>query len=205
MTDPTPPRGRAKDGSAANRIGPDRARPGEAQSRSIAKGDVPPSLMDRYLIERDLRGRPERFYRDHRTSDPAFRDAGRRLSADRAYPDTVADMLKVAQHRGWSRVKVEGEEAFRREVWVQARSFGMEVRGYRARGRDREAAGLPDRRAQLEVRLRMASAVVRALIADPEAQQRLIAYAAARAGLDRMRGDADRSRDGSHDRDRGRR
>lgn len=183
MTDPTLPRGRAKDGSAANRIGPDRARPGEAQSRSIAKGDVPPSLMDRYLIERDLRGRPEKFYRDHRTPDPAFHDAGRRLSADRAYPDTVADMLKVARHRGWSRLKVEGEEAFRREVWVQARAMGIQVQGYRPRDRDREAAGLPHGRAQLEHRLRMAATVVRTLIADPEAQQRLIAHAAARAGL----------------------
>lgn len=185
MTDSTPPRGRAKDGPAANQIGPDRARPGEAQSRSVAKGDVPPSLMDRYLIERDLRGRPERFYRDHRTPDPAFRDAGRRLSADRAYPDTVADMLKVAQHRGWSRLKVEGEEAFRREVWVQARAMGIQVQGYRPRDRDREAAGLSHGRAQLEHRLRMAATVVRTLIADPEAQQRLIAHAAARAGLAR--------------------
>lgn len=183
MTDPTPPRGRAKDGLAANRIGPDRAHPGEARSRSVAKGDVPRSLMDRYLIERDLRGRPERFYRDHRAPDPAFRDAGRRLSADRAYPDTVADMLKVARHRGWSRLKVEGEEAFRREVWVQARAMGLEVQGYRPRDRDREAAGLPHGRAQLEQRLRMAATVVRTLIADPEAQQRLIAHAAARAGL----------------------
>lgn len=183
MTDPTPPRGRSKDGLAANQIGPDRARPGEAQSRSVTKGDVPQSLMDRYLIERDLRGRPERFYRDHRTPDPAFRDAGRRLSANRAYPDTVADMLKVAQHRGWFRVKVTGEEAFRREVWVQARAMGLEVQGYRPRGRDREAAGLPQGRAQLEQRLSMAATVVRTLIADPEAQRRLIAHAAARAGL----------------------
>lgn len=183
MTDPTPPRGRANEGPTVNRIGPDRARPGEAQSRSVVKGDVPPSLMDRYLIERDLRGRPERFYRDHRTPDPAFRDAGRKLSADRAYPDTVADMLKVAQHRGWSRLKVEGEEAFRREVWVQARAMGIQVQGYRPRDRDREAAGLPHGRAQLEDRLRMAATVVRTLIADPEAQQRLIAHAAARAGL----------------------
>lgn len=183
MTDPIPPRDRAKDGPAANQIGPDRARPGEAQSRSVIKGDVPQSLMDRYLIERDLRGRPARFYRDHRTPDPAFRDAGRRLSANRAYPDTVADMLKVAQHRGWSRLKVTGEEAFRREVWVQARAMGLEVQGYRPRRRDREAAGLPHGWAQLEHRLRMASTVVRTLIADPEAQQRLIAHAAARAGF----------------------
>ncbi|MBG7614664.1 hypothetical protein IWC96_05130 [Brevundimonas sp. BAL450] len=185
MTDATPSRDRAKAGTAANQIGPDRARPGEPRARSVAKGDVPQTLLDRYLIERDLRGRPERFYRDHRTADPAFRDTGRRLSADRAYPDTVADMLKVARHRGWSRLKVEGEAAFRREVWVQARAMGLEVQGYRPRDRDRGAAGLPHGRAQLEQRLRMASTVVRTLIAAPEAQQRLIAHAAARLGLDR--------------------
>ena len=92
-------------------------------------------------------------------------------------------MLKVARYRGWSRLKVEGEEAFRREVWVQARAMGIQVQGYRPRDRDREAAGLPHGRAQLEHRLRMAATVVRTLIADPEAQQRLIAHAAARAGL----------------------
>lgn len=202
MTDPTPPRGRAKDAPAPNQIGPDRARPGQAQTRSVAKGDVPQTLLDRYLIERDLRGQPERFYRDHRTTDPAFRDAGRRLSADRTYPDTVADMLKVAQHRGWSRLKVEGEEGFRREVWVQARAMGLEVQGYRPRDRDREAAGMPHGRAQLEQRLRMASTVVRTLIADPEAQQRLIAHAAARMGLATSRHQEDRTRPSDRGRDR---
>lgn len=111
------------------------------------------------------------------------------------YPDTIADMLKVAQHRGWLRLKVEGDEAFRREVWVQARAVGMEVSGYRARGRDREAAGLPDRRARMEDGLRMASTVVRTLVADPEAQQRLIAYAVARAGLSRDRSERPRERE----------
>ena len=101
------------------------------------------------------------------------------------YPDTVADMLKVAQHRGWSRLKVEGEEAFRREVWVQARAMGLQVKGYRPRDRDRSAAGQPHSRAQLENRLSRVSTVVRTLIADPEAQRRLIAHAAARVGLDR--------------------
>ena len=202
MTDPTPPRGRAQDGAAPNRIGPDRARPGEARTRSVAQGDVPQTLLDRYLIERDLRGRPERFYRDHRTAHPAFRDAGRRLSADRAYPDTVADMLKVARHRGWSRLKVEGEETFRREVWVQARAMGLDVQGYRPRDRDRGAAGLPHGRAQLEHRLHMASTVVRTLISDPEAQQRLIAYAVSRAGLGKshLREDRAQAADRGHGR-----
>jgi hypothetical protein len=199
MTHPPPPRVSSRSGPDANQIGPDRARPGEAQSRSVAKGDLPQSVLDRYLIERDLRGRPERFHRDHRTPDPAFRDQGRRLSSNQAYPDTVADMLKVARHRRWTRLKVEGEEAFRREVWVQARSMGLEVRGYRPRDLDRAAAGLPHGRAEMEQRLRRASVVVRALIMDPQAQQRLIAHAAAKAGLARS---PDRDRPQARQRDR---
>lgn len=162
-----------------NQIGPDRARRGEANIRSTAKGDLPQAILDRYLIERDLRGRAERFYRDHRTPDPAFRDQGRRLSTDRAYPDTVGDMLKVAQHRGWTRLKVEGDEAFRREVWIQGRAMGLDIKGYQPRDRDRQAAGQTPSRRPLEDRLRMASAVIRDLIPDPEAQRRLLQHAAA--------------------------
>lgn len=94
-------------------------------------------------------------------------------------------MLKVAQYRGWTRLKVVGDEAFRREVWVQARAMGLEVQGYRPRDRDRAAAGLPHGRAEMEARLRRASLVVRTLVMDPQAQQRLIAYAAEKAGLAR--------------------
>lgn len=199
MTVQASPRNASPNRPDANQIGPDRARPGEAASRSVAKGDLPQSVLDRYLIERDLRGRPERFHRDHRSPDPAFRDQGRRLSSNQAYPDTVADMLKVARHRRWSRLKVEGDEAFRREVWVQARAMGLEVRGYRPRDRDRAAAGLPHGRAEIEQRLRRASVVVRALIMDPQAQQRLIAHAAAKAGLARS---PDREPRPGHQRDR---
>lgn len=185
MTPQTAPRTASQKKPDANQIGPDRARRGEAASRSVAKGDLPQSVLDRYLIERDLRGRPERFYRDHRTSGPAFRDQGRRLTSDQAYPDTVADMLKVAHHRGWTRLKVAGDEAFRREVWVQARALGLKVQGYRPRDRDRAAAGLPHGRAEMEARLRRAAMVVRTLVVDPQAQQRLIAHAAEKAGLAR--------------------
>lgn len=155
---------------------------------STDKGDVPQSLLDRYLIERDRRGRPEHFYRDHRTAEPSFRDHGRRLTAGSAYPDIVADMLKVAAHRGWTRLKVEGDEAFRREAWVQAQALGLQVRGYRPRDRDQQAAGtseLRGERAQAEVRGRfeMTAAVVRSLATDPDARRRLLEHAAARAGL----------------------
>lgn len=164
------------------------------ERRSLDKGDVPTQLLDRYLIERDRQGRPERYYRDHKTADPAFRDHGRALSSPQAYPDSVATMLRIARHRGWSRIKVTGDDAFRREVWVQARTLGLEVAGYKPTERDRQAANEgPDRnterrpsrdkapsRDDVKRRLEMAAVVVRTLIADPAAQARLMERAWAR-------------------------
>lgn len=161
--------------------------------RSTVKGAVPASLLDRYLIERDRQGRPERYYRDHRAVDPMFRDEGRRLVTRQTYPDTIADMMKIAQHRGWTHVRVAGDEAFRREAWIQARNLGIEVRGYKPRDRDRQAAG--DRRSaapsrdtaaasptqRTDQRLKEAAIVVRRLISDPAAQARLLERAHARA------------------------
>ncbi|WP_293828575.1 LPD7 domain-containing protein [uncultured Brevundimonas sp.] len=160
--------------------------------------------MDRYLIERDRQGRPERYYRDHKTADPSFRDHGRALSSHQAYPDSVAAMLRIAQHRGWSNIKVTGDDAFRREVWVQARTLGLEVAGYRPTERDRQAANEPAQpdterdasrqkppsRDEIKRRLEMAAVVVRTLIADPAAQTRLMERAWAR-----VRPEADRARD----------
>ncbi|MGK2255246.1 MAG: hypothetical protein ACI8Y6_000537 [Brevundimonas sp.] len=190
MTSPEP--GTTPPGGDA--IGPGRKRPADPP-RSIRKGDVPPALLDRYLIERDLRGRPERFYRDHRAPQPAFRDLGRKLETGGAYPDTIADMLKVAEHRGWSRIRVEGADSFRRDVWIQARARGLEVEGYRPRDRDRQAAGEPPKAppldAELRRRLDQASVIVRHIVADPRVAQRLIAEAIERA---RERADRDTPR-----------
>ena len=174
---------------------------------------MPTQLLDRYLIERDRQGRPERYYRDHKTADPVFRDHGRALSSLHAYPDTVASMLRVAQHRNWSQIKVSGDEAFRREVWVQGRSLGLEVAGYKPSERDRQAANEgPDRAAgrrtatepgkepspeTVKRRLEMAAVVVRTLIADPAAQARLMERAWARVRPERetpRTHDADRNR-----------
>ena len=187
--------------------------------RSTAKGDVPAAVLDRNLVERDRQGRAEQFFRDHRAREPMFRDKGRSLIAPQAYPDAVADMLKVAQHRGWSKIRVAGDEAFRREVWVQAQTLGVEVTGYRPRQRDRQAGGEipehqqePASRARVRIgrtvddRVRVAATVIRALVADPQAQGRLIerAWVRAAAHLERLRRPPDmnagRHRDQGRDR-----
>lgn len=194
--------------SSGNRISPRTA--SSSERRSLDKGDVPAQLLDRYLIERDRQGRPERYYRDHKSADPVFRDHGRALSSLQAYPDSVASMLRIAQHRGWTHVKVSGDEAFRREVWVQGRSLGLEVAGHKPTERDRQAAndqpdrvagGRPSRDAEakpttqtVKRRLDMAAIVVRTLIADPAVQARLMerAWSRARSGTEQTRGrDAD--------------
>lgn len=195
-----------------NRLGPDRTRRGEKTERSTLKGDMPPALLDRYLIERDRQGRPEAFFRDPRATEPAFRDHGRRLSTPHAYPDTIADMLKVARHRGWTRLRVEGEETFRRDVWIQARAQGLEVSGYRPRERDRQAAGetppalntarAPTTAMDLDRRLKMAAVVVRNLVSDPETQRRLLNRAAELVSLRRDQERSERPRPRKTDRSR---
>ncbi|PZU00340.1 MAG: hypothetical protein DI624_03070 [Brevundimonas sp.] len=77
--------------------------------------------------------------------------------------------------------------------------MGLEIQGYRARDRDRAAAGLPHGRAEMEERLRRASLVVRTIVMDTQAQQRLIAHAAEKAGLARS---SDREQRHGRQRDR---
>ena len=169
---------------AVNRLRP---APG-APARSTAKGDVPDAVLDRYLVEGDLRGRAERFFRDHRAPAPMFRDRGGSLTSTQAYPDAVIDMLKIARHRGWERIQVSGDPAFRREVWIQAQSLGLEVHGHRPRDRDRQAAGIDRASSQkalqdpLAERLARAAVVVARLIPDPAIQTKLLEAAWARAG-----------------------
>ncbi|QYC11464.1 LPD7 domain-containing protein [Brevundimonas nasdae] len=186
-----------------NRITPQRSERADLPaSRSLARGDVPEAILDRYLIERDRKGRPERFFRDHRSEDPHFQDRGRALVAAHAYPDAVVDMLKIARHRNWSQVRVAGDDAFKREVWIQAQALGLEVKGYRPRERDREAAGLPpqDRREVGRQRLDQAAAIVRGLIPDAEVQARLLAHAWSRLREGEQRRDLDTRRDRARER-----
>jgi len=93
-------------------------------------------------------------------------------------------MLKVAEHRGWRRLRVDGEEGFRRDVWIQARARGLEVEGYRPRDRDRQAAGEPardlGRETALRRRLDRAAVVVRRIVPDVALAQKLLSDALVR-------------------------
>ncbi|THD57456.1 LPD7 domain-containing protein [Phenylobacterium sp.] len=174
--------------------------------RSTAKGDVPDDLVRRYFV--DGRGGPGLgFYADATTPIAAFRDRGDRLVTARTDPHVIRHLTAIARHRGWTKVTVTGEPAFRREAWLVARVEGLEVRGYRATERDiqdlqrridlqrrrdawdklgreleaRRAEPDPNRRrAKAAAPLRAVEAVVASRVADPVVQSRLLDAARAR-------------------------
>lgn len=71
----------------------------------------------------------------------AFVDKGNRLQTIRTFDDrAVEDMIAVADARGWTEVKVGGDEAFRRKAWIEAAARGLEVKGYEPTEQDKARA-----------------------------------------------------------------
>lgn len=104
--------------------------------RSFNAGDLPERMEARYLIERRRLTGEQRYYENASDTKPAFRDKGDRLVADNNSRDLIRDMLEIAEHRGWDRVRVSGTEEFRREAWREAALRGLEVDGYRPKPRE---------------------------------------------------------------------
>lgn len=158
--------------------------------RSIKAGDVPEGLGRRYFTD-GRGGAGLGFYVDAKVQAPAFRDQGRKLVTARADPNAIRDMVIIAGHRQWTTITVHGAADFRREAWLAGRLARLEVRGYRpterdlqelerrTRARDRQGKGedRPLGDVAARSRLDIISAVVRARVASPSAQARIIAVA----------------------------
>lgn len=116
----------------------DERRTNQSRLPSLQVGDLPDRLAARYLVEPGPLG-PAKVYVDATSKQPAFIDAGARLSSERNNPNTIRDLIAIAEHRGWSSVTVKGSADFKREAWMQARVAGLEVDGYKPRTRDLQA------------------------------------------------------------------
>ena len=106
--------------------------------RSVRPGDLPDDLRRRYLGEPAKLGRSVSFFEGPGAKRAAFHDHGGRLQTDQTHPTLARDMASIAAHRGWSHVRVRGEDEFRRQAWLEARSLGLDVSGYRPRQRDEQ-------------------------------------------------------------------
>lgn len=125
---------------APDRRGKTRAGEREAEDASpgvsVVRGDIPEALKRRYFSED---GRiVTSFFAGPGAKVEAFRDHGGKLSTHQVDPATIRDMVAVAAHRGWRTLQVRGDDDFRREVWMEARAAGLQVRGYRPRQRDEQ-------------------------------------------------------------------
>ena len=105
-------------------------------SRSRTESDIPDALRRKYLTESGRLGAGTAFYVDATIVIPSFRDKGGQLIATRSDPNTVRDLIAIAQHRGWRQVAVTGAAGFRREAWLAGHAQGLTVRGYQPGERD---------------------------------------------------------------------
>lgn len=69
-----------------------------------------------------------RFY--FRDGELAFTDRRNKLTTRSENTQLIADLVSVAQARGWERIAVSGTERFRREAWMAAQREGLTVSGY---------------------------------------------------------------------------
>ncbi|MDG5824414.1 hypothetical protein MRX58_12935 (plasmid) [Xylella fastidiosa subsp. pauca] len=72
----------------------------------------------------------EKFYHPKNTSLVAFEDKGNKLETKSNSEAIAQSMVRIAEARGWDEIKVSGSEVFRKEVWLEAASRGMHVKGY---------------------------------------------------------------------------
>ncbi len=68
--------------------------------------------------------------RETRTAGFDFKDGGYRLEANTGSEMVAKSLVRIAHARGWYSLRVAGDMAFRRAVWLEAAAQGMQVWGY---------------------------------------------------------------------------
>lgn len=93
-------------------------------SKIDAKLIVPAEVEDTYLRV------GSKFYHPKSTHVVAFEDKGNKLETRSNSAQIATAMVAIARARGWDEIKVAGSETFRKEVWLEAATHGMHVKGY---------------------------------------------------------------------------
>lgn len=62
--------------------------------------------------------------------NPAIEITGERIVARKEDAETVASLVKLAEHNGWDKVDVEGSPEFRKAMWAAGTRAGLTVSGY---------------------------------------------------------------------------
>lgn len=95
---------------------------------------VPEEVASRYTV------RGKEFIHPRDPTRVAFVDHGARLQTNKSFDgQAVKAMVAIAESRGWDSIKVTGDEAFRRAIWIEAASRGIAVNGYKPTEAEKKA------------------------------------------------------------------
>lgn len=134
---------------------------------------VPPEVEKKYMRVGD------KFYYPNNTEQAAFEDKGNKLETKSNSENVAESMVRIAEARGWDEIKVSGTETFRKEVWLEAASRGMHVKGYAPSEQDK--AELAKRTRDLDPKVEKENKPFRARENDEEtttpSQRRASAFA----------------------------
>jgi hypothetical protein len=86
--------------------------------------DVLLKLKSQYLLAEN------KFYFRDNTKTVAFADAGKTVTTDHESPEIIRSMLELTTTKGWSEVKLNGTDTFKRRAWLEAELLGIKTQGY---------------------------------------------------------------------------
>lgn len=112
--------------------------PVPSQSANEMEGDklswaIPDRIKQKYVQVKNT------FYFDNQKT-VAFEDKGQKLQTKQLSHDVIESLLDIAEARGWTKIKVKGDERFKRSVWMEAVRRGMAVEGFKPSALDRANA-----------------------------------------------------------------
>lgn len=109
--------------------------------KSNLEDDIPNSIKFNYvaIVKNSLMGDEKVNYYDK--SDPnqvdiAFEDRKTSLNTSRHDEKTVNAMLDLAESKGWTEIKLKGEEEFKQKAWLEASLRGIATKGYKPSDKD---------------------------------------------------------------------
>lgn len=109
-----------------------------AQSEQSAAAEADRQKL-RLEVDRQFLVKEGRYYSKGQGNPLVMEDRGHKLVSMDKDPRMAINMAKLAQAKGWNSIKVSGDPAFRREVWIEATSRGLAVNGFSPNEADRAA------------------------------------------------------------------
>ena len=105
----------------------------ESFVEGLETGPVQSSELDQTLARLKLQyllANNKYYLRDeHKTM--AFEDTGKRLVTLHESTEIARSMVELGKAKGWSSIKLDGSETFKRKAWLEAQLLGVKTAGYK--------------------------------------------------------------------------